>query len=406
MCRRSVPPPHLSLAALLAGILFLLLHSSALAGSPPSLSDIPNQRTFHGTPTRPIPFTVISSDTFSLFAASSNTNLVPTSNIIFSGSGSNWTVTAIPATNLLGTSTIFVTASNKFGTNSRSFLLTVADFSDVTSNLPSAWYGTVNWVDYDNDGYLDLFMSGYDTNFLPHTWLFHNNRDGTFAEVATPFPNWADTSADWADFDNDGYLDLVIKGTTDAWNGNSAAKVFRNLGGTNFVWVTDLSAYYNGGSITWADFDNDGRPDILDSTGNYTVLWHNNGDGTFSNIYQFPGGTSSVIDYDNDDWLDILLSGSYPLGTKLYRNTGTNTFADTGWLLRGFYNSSSAWGDYNRDGWPDLLLSGGSDTGNGTNLLFRNSSGTLTNLPTATFAPLRDGVTIWGDFDNDGNPDF
>jgi hypothetical protein len=181
---------------------------------PPALSDIPNQRTFHGIATRAILFTVSNVPAPVLLAGSSNPSLVPTNNIVFGGSGSNWNVTVTPAGSSLGSSTITVTVTDQNGhMASKSFLLTVGDFSEVPAGLPNAYYGTVRWVDYDNDGYLDLFLSGYDTNYVPHTWLYHNNHDGTFTEVPTPFPNWAETSADWADFDNDGYLDLVMEGT-------------------------------------------------------------------------------------------------------------------------------------------------------------------------------------------------
>jgi FG-GAP-like repeat len=81
-------------------------------------------------------------------------------------------------------------------------------------------------------------MSGYDTNYNPHTWLFHNNHDGTFTEVATPFPNVSGSSADWADFDGDGYLDLVIASSGII---GTSAQVYRNLGGTNFALVANLS---------------------------------------------------------------------------------------------------------------------------------------------------------------------
>jgi len=404
MLGRQVSSLQVSLSLLILAFLCLLA-SAALAGSPPALSDISNQRTFHSTPTRPIPFTVASTDLFTLSAASTNTALVPATNIILIGSGSNWTVAAIPVTNLLGTTSISISASNQFGTATKSFFLTVGDFSDVGSNLPNAYFGTVNWVDYDNDGYLDLFMSGYDTNDAPHTWLFHNNHDGTFSEVATPFPNWAETSADWADFDGDGYADLVMKGTTG--NGYYLAQVFHNLGGTNFEYVTSLNAYYGGGSVAWCDLDNDGKPDILCSTFNATWVYHNNGDGTFTNITQLPGGTVATADYDHDGFNDIFILGDIVNGfpTKLWHNTGTNAFTDSGMSFGSFYEGMGFWGDYNNDGWPDLLLSAGSDSGDGVNVLFGNSSGILTNV-NASFAPLRDGTAAWGDFDNDGNLDF
>lgn len=380
----------------LARFFLFFIAGQTLANSLPVLSDISDQRTFHSTTTRPIPFTVFSQDPFVLSVGSSNTTLVPLTNITCSGSSSNWMIVATPFTNVLGTTAISVTASNQFGTTTKSFLLTVADFSDVTSNLPPAYLGAVKWVDYDNDGYLDLFLCGYDTNFLGQTRLYHNNHDRTFSEIATPFPAVTRSAADWADFDGDGFADLLINGV-----------VFRNMSGTNFAWVTSFGAQFDaGGSVAWSDVDNDGKPDILLSTVFGTIVAHNSGDGTFPLIAILPAGTVSSVDYNNDGWNDILVIGNYgnSLGVKLYRNTGTNSFVDSGISLPFFYNGTAAWGDYNNDGWGDLLLSGGAETG-GTNLLFLNNHGVLTNATTVS-APLRGGSIAWSDFDNDGNLDF
>lgn len=377
----------------------LIIGNAALGGSAPDLSNIPDQRTFHSKATRSIPFTIASTDPFVVSATSSNTTLVPVTNINLSGSSSNWSIRITPATNLLGTTSISITASNEFGVATNSFLLTVADFSDVTpTNLSYAASGSINWVDYDNDGYLDIFICGYDVNFNPSTHLYHNNRDGTFTEVATPFPGVAESSSDWADFDGDGYADLLLNG-----------QVFRNLGGTNFVLAANFGIPFNGGgSAVWCDFDNDGKPDVLFGTINATLVFHNNGDGTFSRISILPGGTAAPADYDNDGWNDIMVVGNLgelSAGAKLYRNTGTNNFVDSGTSFLPFYGGTGAWGDYNNDGWPDLLISGSPGSGAGTNLLFANNYGVLTNVPTFS-GSLRDGGAAWGDFDNDGNLDF
>jgi alpha-tubulin suppressor-like RCC1 family protein len=370
-----------------------------------TISSLPNQRSFPGGAARAVPVTVFDAENPTLSVISLNPSIVDATNLMIASSGTNFVLTITPGTNV-GVAGISVMASNQNGlVATTNFNFVVGTFSDVTSNLPNAWYGSVSWADYDNDGWLDLLLSGYDTNSAPHTWLFHNEHNGGFTEVSTPFLNLADTSADWADINNDGYLDLVLQGSTDPWNGYSVFLVYRNVGGTNFVRVYDVGAFDNGSSVNCADFDNDGKADILISTGNSTVLYHNNGDGTFTNLFVLYGGKSSVIDFDNDGWKDIFLGGSYPLGTKLYRNMRTNGFADTGWSIDYFYGPRGSPGDYNNDGWPDLLLSGTDDSLRGTNLVLRNVAGALSYVP-QILAPLRDGAAIWGDFDNDGKLDF
>jgi hypothetical protein len=375
--------------------LLIIVANVALADSPPALSDISNQRTFHSTATRSLPFTIASTDSFVVSANSSNTTLVPLTNIILAGSSSNWTIAATPVASVLGTTTISITASNQFGTTTKSFLLTVADFSDVTSNLVPAVFGSVNWVDYDNDGYLDLFNCGYDLSFVPSSHLHHNNHNGTFTQVPTPFPGVAESAADWADFDGDGYADLLLNGL-----------VFRNLGGTNFALIANCSASFSGGgSAAWCDFDNDGKPDVLLGTGNATLVYYNKGGGTFALGSILPGGTAATTDYDNDGWNDIMVvgNGNNFAGVRLYHNSGTTNFVYQ--QVFGPFYGTAASGDYNNDGWADLLLSGSPFSGYGTNLLFANNHGVLTNV-TASFDSIRNGPVAWGDFDNDGYIDF
>ncbi|HEX9045694.1 MAG TPA: FG-GAP-like repeat-containing protein, partial [Verrucomicrobiae bacterium] len=373
---------------------------------PPGISAIPNQRTFRGVATRAIPFAISNAAAFTISASSSDTNLAPTNNITWGGTGTNGTIRVTPAAGLTGTATITVTVTDSYNrTASTAFSVAVGDLTAVAANLPGAYWGTIRWVDFDNDGRLDLFLSGSDTNYAPHTWLLHNNGDGTFTEVSTPFLNWTASAADWADYDNDGFLDLVFTGCYDPNSGYGYTQIFHNNGGTNFTLVTSLPTSYTEAQVAWSDFDNDGKPDVLLAEGVFSVVFHNNGDGTFSQSTTLPGSYGpAVADYDNDGWRDVALPG-YP-SSQLYRNTGTNTFVNSGLGFPATYGGFAAWGDYNNDGNVDLLLTGFADTPDSTltQLSRNNGNGAFTTVTNA-LPSLRDSVAAWGDFDNDGNLD-
>src|SRR6516164_2679967 len=184
-------------------------------------------------------------------------------------------------------------------------------FRDVTrrAGFDMELYGMgVAVGDYDNDGYDDLFVTAYGQNHL-----FHNNGNGTFSDVTQKAglqgPKEFSTSAAWVDYDKDGRLDLVV-GNYVQWTPET--DLYCTLDGKNKSYCTPES--YKGTSVR---------------------LWHNNGNGTFSDVTQKAGlgePTSktlgvAVLDYDNDGWPDLLFSNDTQ-PNKLYRNNGNGTFTE------------------------------------------------------------------------------
>jgi hypothetical protein len=184
-------------------------------------------------------------------------------------------------------------------------------FTDVThkAGLDVEMFGMgVAVGDYDNDGYDDLFVTAYGQNRL-----FHNNGNGTFTDVTQKVglqgPKEFSTSAAWVDYDKDGYLDLVV---------------------ANYVqWTpeTDLYCTLDGKAKSYC------TPESY--KGSAVRLWHNRGNGTFEDATQKAGlgdVTSktlgvAVLDYDNDGWPDLLFSNDTQ-PNKLYRNNGNGTFSE------------------------------------------------------------------------------
>ncbi|MES2389689.1 MAG: FG-GAP-like repeat-containing protein [Bacteroidota bacterium] len=296
------------------------------------------------------------------------------------------------------------------------------DFTLATgTNLPALYRGSSAWGDYDNDGDLDLVMTGTSSASVVTSSIYNNNGSGVFSlsslsGVLTPV---CSSAVAWGDYDNDGDLDLLMNGTTaEASAGTCVSKLYRN-DGSAFI---DASAGFTGlsnGAANFVDYDNDGDLDVFlsghtsDNTtaANASILYTNNG-GVFTNananILALGWSAAAWADYDKDGDQDLAISGynnTSGYRTSVYKNTlGTFTLVTTG--MTGVDRGSISWGDYDADGDQDLLVTGTTD-GNPLGALTRiysNDGGTFTNI-NATVQNLGYSSASWGDIDNDGDLD-
>jgi hypothetical protein len=305
-------------------------------------------------------------------------------------------------------------------------------FTNINAGLTGVYGGSVAWGDYDNDGRLDILLTGSLDSGIPISRVYHNNGGGTFAlNTNAELRGVAFGSVAWGDYDNDGRLDILLTGLTES--GDIISQVYHNDGDGAFSLNTNAAlqgVYYS--SVAWGDYDNDGRLDILltgmMNSGDYvSQVYHNNGDGTFTLntnavLQGVAFGSVAWGDYDNDGRLDILLTGSTgqidtngnPIPfSGIYRNNGDGTFTlNTNAMLPGVYESSVAWGDYDNDGRLDILLTGctGYDTNGNTMLLssvYRNNwDGTFTLNTNAGLPGIEYSSVAWGDYDNEGRLDI
>ncbi len=288
-------------------------------------------------------------------------------------------------------------------------------------------YGNPIWGDFDGDGYLDLFADNH-YNLAPY--LYHNNGNGTFTDVFSTSgiagPGDKHGSA-WVDYDNDGNLDLNI--TKGAAGGSTLGMkkdlLYRNTGTGQFVDQVDVAgvdnAFGRGRTVAWADFDRDGNVDLLDvNLKTDLVLYRNNGDGTFTDVTAQAGLThlqyveGAFADYDNDGWPDIFLTSSVRRdfnNDMLLHNNGDGTFSNVSsqaGLAPVTGGRGLAWGDYDNDGDLDLYLSRGTDELFKQILYRNNGDGTFTDVSDAAGLGVMSNnrAAAWGDFDNDGYLDL
>ena len=278
-------------------------------------------------------------------------------------------------------------------------------------------YGECSFFfDYENDGQLDIFVKNIPNNVgeTAANVIYHNNGDGTFTQVPGA-GGLADAThgvtegsiVSFADYDNDGWMDVAFSG-----NGTAEALYHNNRDGT-FTDVTTaagLTPAVNSQGLAWGDYNNDGLIDLYVPHGNSSgngnqrnVLYRNNGDGTFIEVAQAAGAddftdTWAAVwgDYDNDGFLDLFVArpGTGIIGPGnaniLYHNNGDGTFTDVatqeGVALEDGQTTSAhklaAWGDYDDDGFLDLCIKDGIgpglSTGNaniGKHYLLKNNGG-------------------------------
>ena len=335
--------------------------------------------------------------------------------------------------------------------------------------LPETMGGGVALLDYDNDGKLDIFFvngahlrdpmpkGASPDKSDPKYWnrLYHQNSDGSFADVTqraglTGMPqNVYGMGVATGDFDNDGFEDLYVTGV----GGNT---LYHNNGDGTF---TDITARSGTGSSGWStsagffDYDNDGKLDLFvcryvvwsfddrrycgdrspggraychpdNFHGIENVLFHNNGDGTFTDVsvkagIANPDGKSlgvTFADYDEDGWTDIYVAND-SVPCFLFHNNGDGTFTDAGPEAGVAFNEDGQtfagmgtdFADYDNDGRRDLVVT---DLSNQRYMLFHNNGhGTFTDatnqsgIGSATTA-YSGWSTRFLDYDNDGWKDL
>jgi hypothetical protein len=344
-------------------------------------------------------------------------------------------------------------------------------FTDVTEKAGVAaenHYGQgVAIADYDNDGYPDLYVTGYQRAIL-----YHNNGNGRFTDVTAKAgvadeSGWS-TSAAWLDYDHDGYLDLVVLNYIE-WSANNnlwcgehrpgyrsychpgnyqgqRIKLYHNNHDGTFTDVSDSSGIgkpeAKGMGVVAADFNNDGWTDIAvanDSWPNF--LFVNKKDGTFQDVSLVSGIAASedgryeagmgidAADISGDGRLDIYITHLDFELNRLYTNNGDGSFTDATFssgignkaiLLSGV---SMKFVDYDNDGWPDILQLNGAMLDNvhlyhsevsykEPLLMFRNlGKGQFEKIPDGALGadfsiPVAGRGIATADFNNDGAPDI
>lgn len=207
------------------------------------------------------------------------------------------------------------------------------------------------WFDYDGDGRLDVLTLNYVYNAGGTNYLYHNEGNGVFARnltspIGTDFLTGGSEGADWGDYDNDGLSDLFVvdpRGVRNHLYHNNGGGSFSNI--TSGPMLTPPSGS-NPHVPSWGDYDNDGYLDLVISYADRNVLYRNNRDGTFSTILRAGFANDTVFgiyffnnvswaDYDNDGFLDLFVTLGNNTGTPsddrpnyLYHNSGNSN----GWL--------------------------------------------------------------------------
>lgn len=286
----------------------------------------------------------------------------------------------------------------------------------LITTITDSWNGA--WIDYDNDGWEDVFVT--DKNNQSANKLYRNNGDGIFVEIASPpltTLKELTISSTWADINNDGLIDVFVVNATE-----TKSTLYINNGEGNFTATTNSGIYehpdyFHGAS--WADYDNDGFVDLLVTNffeTRFHHLYHNNGDETFTSVYNTPITTESHrsmtpvwTDYNHDGLVDVFIPNGNDEPNSLFKNIGNGQFSKvtSGAIVTDSYNAvGAAWGDYNNDGWMDLFVANAS--GQQNNMYKNNGNGTFTKIISSVV--LDDfgnshGVS-WADVDNDGDLDL
>ena len=289
------------------------------------------------------------------------------------------------------------------------------------TGIPDLSNGDFDFADYDNDGDDDLLAMGAGIN-VNITAVFISNGDGTFTNANANIIDKVDLgTCNWTDYDGDGDLDIFITGfLDDGDNSTYVSRLFQNDGSGNFTNVENTGIQgVSYSSAAWADIDHDNDLDLylqgLAWTGetDISIIYINNGDNTFTPSFEFLPlwlGDATWVDYDNDDDYDLMISGfNTNAGTRvtfLYKNTGSD-FIRVADNIVGVSQSAFSWADYDLDGDLDFFIVGVEVIGNPMPAyIYENLGNDVFEQSSYEFTGNWFGDAAWADYDNDGDPDL
>ena len=277
-----------------------------------------------------------------------------------------------------------------------------------------------NWIDYDNDGHLDLYV----VNFSEQDQLYRNGGSGTFSRVTgaagvNVISQGSETTAAWGDYDGDGDLDYYL---CKLYFKNS---LYRNNGSGSFTEVSSTSGVddiRNSVSAAWGDYDGDGDLDLyVVNREQNNALYRTEGTGAFSEVAcalsvdnTDVGQSANWVDYDGDGDLDLYLAN---IGADaLYRNDGNDIFVnvaqgDLRSVSGSWISWAGSWGDFDLDGVADVFVANGSDSkaGQVSHLLLGSAVGSFADVTSASglsTAASSTRAAAAADYDGDGDLDL
>jgi len=318
---------------------------------------------------------------------------------------------------------IYVTNGDE-AANERNFLFKNngdGTFTQITTGEIATFQaisGSCSWGDYDNDNYLDIYIASPLQNYL-----FKNNGDGTFTRNTIAGPVVADTELSagcaWGDYNTDGHIDMFV---TNGFYSEANNSLYSSNGDGTFAKITGIDLVSSAGAtdiggLGWADYDNDGDLDLYVASGgsDKNYIWRNDGGNNFTKLDFIGKGDShagSWGDFDNDGDLDLFVTNygdtiDKPQPNWLYRNDGSDVFTKitTGEIATdSSFSLGSAWGDIDNDGDLDLFVANDGPPDVYQNFLYINDgNGNFTrNTNTVVTDSTYAFGTAFADYNKDG----
>lgn len=249
-------------------------------------------------------------------------------------------------------------------------------FERVELGLDGTGFGCVDWIDLDNDNDLDIYTSGQyqQNNYISRVYVSEN---GSYTQVETNLPPLKGSNTDWKDYNGDGLLDVLYTGVLDLEIGDvDYTRIYLNQGNYQFEMFAPEVHQISAGDAKFADYNNDGLLDIatagrVDSWDWRVSVWKNEGDNEFTEIdLGIEGVRYTVVewgDYNNDGFMDLFVTGSIQLEipSVLYilRNNGDDTFTninlpENDTYIAGIRQGDMKIHDLNSDGLLDVIVNG------------------------------------------------